>query len=273
MNIEMVGDMIRIRRNQLGMSQNTLAEAMGCDQRTISAWENCNTEKGNMPKLDNIVSLAAALKCDPEYLLGGAERKTVELSWIAEKIPLSDKAIEYLMWLKGLENDYPEQFRVESGMIDSVLCALASGIEDNVHSIRWDGDTLYYLLAQANEEDERHPEINHSLFIRQAFCMAFGGVAFDYVSSLAEQNMKQLRISLDEIQKDIERDELFVEQRKKMRIALGLADDDDLQKAISEILKNNPKATELLLAVYDGADADELLGILEKERRKENGNI
>ena len=230
MDLSTIGFRIRERRKKLNMTGSALAEEIGIsDKKTISTWEN-----GKIPKLENIILLADALKCDPEYLLGCVDHPKVETAWISEKIPLSDKAIEYLMWIKGLEKKYPEQYQIESGMIDAVLCALEAGINDDVNSIRWNGEELYYLLAQANEEDEMNPYINHSLFIRQAFCMAFGGVAFDYVSEMANKNMKRLRELLEEVREEVEREELIMQRIGKLREALGLTDVDAFHDEIEK---------------------------------------
>lgn len=96
MELSTIGALIRHRRKECHLSQAALAEKMGIgDKSTISDWEN-----GKFPKLENIVSLANALDCDPEYLLGCVEHPSVTTSWIAEQIPLSSKTIDSLRGLK-----------------------------------------------------------------------------------------------------------------------------------------------------------------------------
>ena len=61
------GERIRLRREQLGMTQTQLAEAIGSTKQNIYKYENDIIS--NIPS-DKMESIAAALRTDPAYLMG-----------------------------------------------------------------------------------------------------------------------------------------------------------------------------------------------------------
>ena len=61
-----IGQTIQKLRLAHGISQKTLGEKLGCSQRTISDWENGNTE----PNIDAIKKLVALFDVSYEDLLG-----------------------------------------------------------------------------------------------------------------------------------------------------------------------------------------------------------
>lgn len=98
MDLSIIAENIYKRRKKLDMSQAELAEKMGLGkngQRSISAWES-----GQLPKLENIIKLADALRCDPEHLLGFDAHPHVTTPWIAEQIQFEEDVIEALIDLK-----------------------------------------------------------------------------------------------------------------------------------------------------------------------------
>lgn len=56
---EFFGRNLRKYRRKINMSQRTLADELGCDVRTISAWE-CGERD---PKLSCLDEIAAAVRC------------------------------------------------------------------------------------------------------------------------------------------------------------------------------------------------------------------
>ena len=56
---------IATARLAAGLTQAQLAEAVGCSEHAINRWENGQFA----PKGQNLLKLAAALKCDPQKLL------------------------------------------------------------------------------------------------------------------------------------------------------------------------------------------------------------
>ncbi|MDN5289886.1 MAG: repressor LexA [Anaerophaga sp.] len=62
-----VGEKIKARRLELGLTLNDIGKACGVSKSTAMKWENGEIE--NM-KRDKIVLLAKALRVDPSYVLG-----------------------------------------------------------------------------------------------------------------------------------------------------------------------------------------------------------
>lgn len=263
MDLSTIGERIRCKRKDEKMSQDTLAEKIGIsDKRTISDWENGK----NIPKLENIIKLADALGCDPEFLVGSVEKPTITTSWIAEKIPLSEKAINYLVWLNSLKDRYPDQFRLESGMIDAVLCALNEGVYDLINNIRWDAVELMNSLIHANLEDEKNRALNHKMLVRQSFCNAFGSTAFNYIDDIVTKEMHQRRKDFDEALKAIKDDEQRMSKIHKRREELGISL-SEFNESIDAFVNKGVRFDEAMAFVL-GVEADWI-----NIREDENGNI
>lgn len=317
MDLSVTGERIKKMRKKKGFkSQEALAEKIKVDRKTVTNWEN-----GDWPKLENILLLADALECTPEFLLGCVEHPDVTTSWIAEQIPLSDEAINYLMELKGRVEDYEEyQFDfssyAEAKLIDTMICALNDGIPDDVNHIRWDAEQLMNLLVIADREDEQNENINHRMMIRQSFCMAFGGVAFDFISDFASKHMASLMMDYEKSQ--MVEDEMFIAKVEKRKAELGItqeeyvkrvfqylnrgyvyikacaaalevepdylkvhtlqdiidfSDDPERRKsALSAILKEYPKLFNVITAIKNSDEFDELMYRIEQEEKRD-GNI
>lgn len=70
-----IGERIIENRNELGISQEELAEEIGVSINTLSNMENGKY----FPKIDNIIMLSEAFSVSPEYMiLGEYEPKQVE---------------------------------------------------------------------------------------------------------------------------------------------------------------------------------------------------
>ena len=67
-----IGQRIKHRRKELGMSADKLGEALGKDRSTIYRYENGDIE--NLP-LDILEPIAKALKTTPQYLMGWEQVK------------------------------------------------------------------------------------------------------------------------------------------------------------------------------------------------------
>ncbi|EHL9624030.1 helix-turn-helix domain-containing protein [Salmonella enterica subsp. enterica serovar Bonariensis] len=73
--IEMtLGQRIRQRRKQIGLSQNKLSKAAGVSDSSISLWESDTTA----PRGENLHKLAEILQCSPTWILFGDEDKSPE---------------------------------------------------------------------------------------------------------------------------------------------------------------------------------------------------
>lgn len=72
----MIGDKIRERRLELGMTQLQLSQLTDIKKNTISNYEN----NVSSPSEDNIFKLMEALKCDANYLFEWEEAEELKLS-------------------------------------------------------------------------------------------------------------------------------------------------------------------------------------------------
>lgn len=68
-NNETIGERIRRRRIEKGLSQIQVAEKSGVSMQAISLWEHGKTS----PSASNITALAKALECEVQWLLEGGE--------------------------------------------------------------------------------------------------------------------------------------------------------------------------------------------------------
>ena len=60
-----IGEEIATRRQELGMSQHELAQAIGCDRSSVSRWEMGL----RLPSLPHLIALGRALGCGARALL------------------------------------------------------------------------------------------------------------------------------------------------------------------------------------------------------------
>lgn len=72
MNEITLGQRIRQRRKQIGLSQSKLSKAAGVSDSSISLWESDTTA----PRGENLHKLATILQCSPTWILFGDEDKT-----------------------------------------------------------------------------------------------------------------------------------------------------------------------------------------------------
>lgn len=70
-----IGERIKQRRKELGLTMHELSERVGVAEATISRWESGDIE--NMRR-DKIVSLAKALDVSPAYLMGWTDIKNTD---------------------------------------------------------------------------------------------------------------------------------------------------------------------------------------------------
>lgn len=72
MNTTLMGERIRARRKELKIRQAALGKMVGVSNVAISQWERSETE----PNGENLLALAKALQCSPDYLMKGDSSKT-----------------------------------------------------------------------------------------------------------------------------------------------------------------------------------------------------
>ncbi|MEZ2600786.1 helix-turn-helix domain-containing protein [Kluyvera intermedia] len=72
MNDMTLGQRIKQRRKEIGLSQSKLSKAAGVSDSSISLWESDTTA----PRGENLHKLASVLQCSPTWILFGDEDKT-----------------------------------------------------------------------------------------------------------------------------------------------------------------------------------------------------
>lgn len=94
-----LGQRIKQRRKDVGLSQSKLSKAAGVSDSSISLWESDTTA----PRGENLHKLASALQCSPTWILFGDENKApgtpVELN---EQPQITDEEQELLQLYRSL---------------------------------------------------------------------------------------------------------------------------------------------------------------------------
>ena len=100
MNEKTLGQRIRERRKQVGLSQNGLSKAAGVSGSSISLWESDHTA----PRGQNLHRLAEVLQCSPTWILFGDEGQNTSspLFPLDSALDLSEDELEMLRLYRAL---------------------------------------------------------------------------------------------------------------------------------------------------------------------------
>ena len=142
------GDAMRFRRDQLGYSQEELAELVGRDQSTIARWE-----RQNKPPKDPFVltQLAEALQMDVEALRAGRLQVSGPLVSLDEaRTRTLDELIKQVARLRAPDVDPREA----EGLLRALLRL-------DMEGLRLLGAQAEYLLKLKKEREES-PRTNHA---------------------------------------------------------------------------------------------------------------
>jgi transcriptional regulator with XRE-family HTH domain len=94
-----LGQRIKLRRKQIGISQKGLSKAVGVSDSSISLWESDHTA----PRGENLHELASALQCSPTWILFGDEDKNPDAPrQLDDILQLTDDELEMLRLYRGL---------------------------------------------------------------------------------------------------------------------------------------------------------------------------
>ena len=85
---ETIGRKIRLLREQAGLTQEDVAEAMEVSRQAVSKWE-ANLSR---PSSDNLIRLARLFQVDLEVLIGGPEGEEAGEAPAMEEVPIAEKA-------------------------------------------------------------------------------------------------------------------------------------------------------------------------------------
>lgn len=106
----LTGERIRLCRNEKGLTQEALSEAIEnitgtpIKRQTIAKWENGNPVK----KIEQLTALCTIFGCDIAYLLGECDSKRIISQAIAPALGVSEKALDNLITAHNQEDPYIE---------------------------------------------------------------------------------------------------------------------------------------------------------------------
>ena len=103
-NLKVLGKRIKIQREKLKMTQETLAERIGVARQTLTKWEN---DKG-YPDLEMLENMCDVFGCETGYLLGEIDCETRELTDICSATGLDEEAVKTLKtYSENLKSEIP----------------------------------------------------------------------------------------------------------------------------------------------------------------------
>ncbi|CAK0702991.1 LexA family transcriptional repressor [Escherichia coli] len=94
-----MNDRIRARRKELKLTQAVLAKLVGVNRVTVTGWESGDYEPGG----SNLQALAAALKCNPHWLITGNGDPDAEGEVYKPSEVFGIKRIPVLSWVQAGE--------------------------------------------------------------------------------------------------------------------------------------------------------------------------
>lgn len=105
-----IGQRIKERRKELGMSADALGEKLGKNRATIYRYENGEIE--NLP-LDILEPIAKALHTTPQYLLGWekVQKKNDAMTDIVFRMRSDEKFMEAVSYMYNLDDEKLESVK------------------------------------------------------------------------------------------------------------------------------------------------------------------
>lgn len=91
---------LKVLRNEMGMRQEDVADAIGVTIKTYRTWEKDIDKMKSGIKSNNLIALAELYKVTTDYLLGLSDCRSVDNHYIAEKTGLDDEGIKALEMIK-----------------------------------------------------------------------------------------------------------------------------------------------------------------------------
>ncbi|MED9903574.1 MAG: helix-turn-helix transcriptional regulator [Lachnospiraceae bacterium] len=126
-------------RTERQVSQSELATVLNISNRTISMYEQGNSE----PNVETLIKIANYFNVTTDYLIGLSEGKTTDLQKLYEEIGLSEASIDYLKMLTTFKNEHSNPTVLKLSPLDCIDFCLSNYI--NEYSLF---DSIYsYFLA------------------------------------------------------------------------------------------------------------------------------
>lgn len=132
---------LKVLRNEMGMRQEDVADAIGVTIKTYRTWEKDIDKMKSGIKSNNLIALAELYKVSTDYLLGLSDCRSVDNHYIAEKTGLDDEGIKALEMIKLQDINEKRNHRlmkVENGLslVDIMNFTFKYEIENILMSIR-----------------------------------------------------------------------------------------------------------------------------------------
>ncbi len=144
MDLSKSGERIKEMRKKAGLTQDQLASRLSGIETARGKSTISEYEHGKNLTLNNLQRMADELNCDVDYLLGCIEHPDITTSWIAEKVPLSRKAIESLEYLnKDTGHYYPI---IAASILDSLIIGITDAVKESCESSEsiQKGESVYF---------------------------------------------------------------------------------------------------------------------------------
>lgn len=136
----MIGNIIKIERTRLGLSQAKLADKLNLSQQAIGKWEKGKSE----PDSEAIIKLCSIFNVSTDYLFGRTdERNTIDLSTIKNIKPLDIETIKMPIIgtiSAGYDGIAQEEYLGETGVYAKALHGYSP---DECFILRVNGNSMY----------------------------------------------------------------------------------------------------------------------------------
>jgi len=174
-----LSERLRSRRKELRLTQKDVSKAAGISAVSVTLWEKGDTA----PKGENLIAVSKLLKCDPEWLLTGKERKIESNAEVIGDIeawdsntPLGNDEVEIPFYseiqlaagngkVATRENKGPKLRFAKSALIrngtdvNNAICVKISG--NSMEPVMPDGSTIGIDTAKTNIIDGKIYAISH----------------------------------------------------------------------------------------------------------------
>ncbi len=110
-----IGERIKQRRKQLGLTQTELAKRLNPGVDNVTHNQVAHWEKHGTPEIDSLIRLCNALDCDMDYLLGAIDTPRRVTYDVVQETGLSGNAVDSIIEIK--QNDCNEVLDVLSSLL------------------------------------------------------------------------------------------------------------------------------------------------------------
>lgn len=153
-----LGELIRLRRERMGLARTKLAEFTGISPHTMVKYEKAGEPEGKFPSLPKLTKICEVLEIDPRIVLD----RVSEFNFFAEKDPLAEGEIPFESAF-----NFSSHFRTESEWND-IRFSITETIEINEqysvleHRLDQQHEILKRIAANLKKNDPDHEDPSRS---------------------------------------------------------------------------------------------------------------